>query len=70
MVPARVDGTYQEDLAMNKLPRDFGTFIGRYKGVSLYTDGGVIRYLFGWAPQQAHSIRAAKLRITRWIKET
>lgn len=55
---------------MNKLPRDFGTFIGRYKGVSLYTDGGVIRYLFGWAPQQAHSIRAAKLRITRWIKET
>lgn len=44
------------------------TFIGRYKGVSMYSRGGAINFLFGWMPQVKQSIRAAKIAITKWRK--
>ena len=47
---------------------NLGLFLGRYKGVSFYTDRGTIRCLFGWVPKSFASIRAFKCAVTRWQK--
>lgn len=46
-----------------------GTYIGTYKGVRYYTKGGQIQFLLGWVPQTKPSLRAAKIAITKWMKQ-
>lgn len=45
------------------------TYYMRYKGVAMYLSGGNVHFLFGWVPQVKHSIRAAKIAITKWSNE-
>mgnify|MGYP000624392053 CR=1 FL=1 len=47
-----------------------GLFVDRYKGISIYASKGKYNFLFGWVPQTKHSLRAAKLAITKYQKES
>ena len=43
-----------------------GTFVGRYKGVSIFTHKGRYECLFGWMPKTYDSLRQARYNITKW----
>ena len=49
---------------MNTYPS--GLYVGTYKGVKLYAKGSQIQFLLGWRPHSSASLRAAKIRITKW----
>lgn len=61
-IPKNVKGN-----TMNTFP--LGLFIARYKGISIYANRGSYQFLFGWVPQTRQSLRAAKLAITKYLKE-
>jgi hypothetical protein len=48
---------------------NLGLFVGRYKGITIYARQGKYNFLFGWVPQTKQSLRAAKLAITKYLKE-